>query len=103
MESIGPGDEQRIVDIIMMYDRQNPDGPDSIAMSVLSAKREQQDLELQGAISRKTGIVKNSPGRRLSVVMPEGLYLILRKQYPTLLGKDIQWFKKHFPMFVINK
>lgn len=103
MTSIGPGDKQRIVDIIKLYDSQHPDGDDSIAMSVLSAQREQRELELMGAISRKTGVVKESAGRRLSVVMPEGLYMILRKQYPTLLGEDIKWFKKTFPMFVINK
>lgn len=98
------GDKKRIAEIIRIYDQKYPTGEDSIAMCVVSAKHEQRDLALERKISSKTGVVNNSDsGRRLSISMPGKLFWILKKQYPTLLNKDINWFRRHFPMFVVSK
>lgn len=98
------GDKKRIAEIIRLYDQKYPDGEDSIAMCVVSAKDEQKELALERRISSKTGVVNNSDvGRRLSVAIPSKLYWILTKQYPTLMNRDIKWFKRHFRMFVISR
>ena len=103
ISSLGSTDKKIIADIISMYDRQYPTGPDSIAMAVLSAAQEQMAIELSGGLSSRTGVVTGSAGRRMTVSMPENLYGILRQQYPSLLNQDIAWFKKNFPMFVFEK
>ena len=98
------GDKKRIAEIIRLYDQKYPTGEDSIAMCVVSAQHEQRDLEFELKVSSKTGVVNgNEAGRRLSIALPGKLYWILKKQYPTLLNKDIGWFKKNFPLFVISK
>lgn len=98
------GDKKRIAEIIRIYDARYPTGEDSIALCVVSAKHEQRELALERKVSSKTGVVnENDAGRRLSIALPGKLYWILKKQYPTLLNKDIAWFKRNFPLFVISK
>lgn len=98
------GDKKRIAEIIRMYDQKYPDGEDSIAMCVVSAKQEQNELILERKVSSKTGVVNNNEaGRRLTVAVPSKLYWILTKQYPTLMNRDIKWFKRHFPLFVVSR
>ena len=96
-------DKRWITDAIRHHDRRYPTGPDSIAMSVLSARQEQFELGLTKQVS-KTGVVKNSDsGRRMAISLPENLYIVLRKRYPTLFSdqKNLKWFKKTFPMFLV--
>ena len=98
-------DKKWIADAIRHHDRRFPSGPDSIAMAVLSAKEEQRELQLMNDVS-KTGVIHNSDsGRRMSLTLPENLYIVLRKRYPTLFSDkaNIKWFRRHFPMFVISK
>lgn len=97
-------DRQWIERAIQHHDRRFPTGVDSIAMSVLSAKQEQFELEMMHKIDKKTGVIKTSDaGRRMTVAMPENLYMVLIRRYPRLFKDDIKWFKRKFPMFVIAK
>lgn len=95
-------DKRWIEDAIRHHDRRFPHGPDSIAMSVVSAQHEQNELKMTRKVS-KTGVIDNSQsGRRMTVALPENLYIVLRKKYPNLFSKDIRWFKRNFPMFVLK-
>lgn len=99
---MGPNDKLVIQRIIEAYDRVHPTGEDSIALCVLTAQQERDELRLLRKVS-KTGVVKSSDsGRRLSIVLPENLWGILRRRYPKLFTEDLQWFKKNFKMFTIK-
>lgn len=104
LTTLHDGDKKIIQEIITMYDRLHPTGLDSIAASVVTAKHEQAQLELERKISSKTGIIKGSESnRRMTVSMPDHLYVMLIKKYPSLFKTEIKWFKHNFPMFVIEK
>jgi hypothetical protein len=98
------GDKKWIEDAIRHHDRRFPTGPDSIAMSVVTANQEQRELELTRTVSTTTGVINNNEmGRRMTVALPENLYIVLIKRYPQLFKQDIKWFKRNFPMFVLEK
>lgn len=102
--SVSDADKQVILNIIAHYDRQYPTGVDSIAAAVVSSQREIAELELVGKVSKKTGVINNNQsGRRVTVAIPQGLYIILMKQYPSLFKADLSWFKRNFKMFVVGK
>lgn len=103
MRSMNEGDKKWIQDMITYYDHKYPNGEDSIALCVVTAKQEYQQLQVEQSIS-KSGVVRgNEAGRRHSIAIPSRLYAILKKRYPTLFTQDIKWFKRNFPMFTVAK
>lgn len=98
-------DKRWIEDVIKIYDRNHPMDLDSIAMSVVSAKQEQNELQRSNLVS-KTGVIKgNEAGRRMGISIPEELLMIIRRRYKNIIRdpQQYQWFKKNFPMFVVNR
>jgi hypothetical protein len=103
-QRLGEGDYLQILEIIETYDKVYPEGENSIGAAVTTARREQKELKFLKEVDSKTGVVHgNEAGRRNTVSMPTGLYILLKRKYPTLFTQYIEWFKAKFPAFVINK
>lgn len=87
-------------DVIQLYERMNPTGPDSIYECMREAKHEQEELERSGIANIRTGVMnKNEAGRRLAFTMPSALYIMLRKKFPTIFKADKKRFERDFPVF----
>jgi hypothetical protein len=90
----------KVQEIIDMYSRMYPSGPDSIGASILLAKEEQRELQMTHAVNNRTGVIKNSEvNRRLLFVIPQGLYMMLVKKFPAIFKSELKYFKRDFPVF----
>lgn len=92
-------DKLRVQEVIDWYDRLYPTGPDSIAWAIAAEKYDQEEMRRTGRVSKSGIILENEAGRRLSFTMPSGLYLALKKKFPTIFTKDKKNFKRDFPVF----
>lgn len=91
--------KQKIQQIVDVYERMYPTGPDSIAWCMVEAKNEQRELMLERRISKSGIIMKSESGRRQLFTMPSGLYLMLRKADPEIFKTHLKYLKRDFPVF----
>lgn len=98
-------DRRWIEDAIKHHDKRFPTGPDSISMSVVTAQNEQNELQRGFAVDKHGVINKSQSGRRHRLSMPSNLYAVLKFKYPDLFTdkEKYAWFKKKFPMFLVQR